>query len=113
MNDEILKNLDGLVRERQIVRHHHERWDGHGYPDKLKGEEIPLISRIVCVADAIDAMTTHRVYRMAQPLSFCLEQLRCSSGTQFDSTVVEVAIAAIEEGLIGTQAAPKMEQIRI
>lgn len=113
IGDEILKNLDGLVRERQIVRHHHERWDGHGYPDKLKGEEIPLISRIVCVADAIDAMTTHRVYRMAQPLSFCLEQLRCSSGTQFDSTVVEVAIAAIEEGLIGTQAAPKMEQIRI
>jgi HD-GYP domain-containing protein (c-di-GMP phosphodiesterase class II)/DNA-binding NarL/FixJ family response regulator len=111
IGDAILANLDGLGRERQIVRHHHERMDGFGYPDKLKGEEIPLTARIVCVADAIDAMTSHRVYRMAQPLSFCLEQLSCSSGTQFDSAVVEVAIAAIEEGLIDTQATSQMEQI--
>lgn len=111
IGDEILKNLDGLGRERQIVRHHHERMDGFGYPDKLKGEEIPLPARIVCVADAIDAMTSHRVYRMAQPLSFCLEQLRRSSGTQFDSAVVDVAIEAIEEGLIDTQATSQMERI--
>lgn len=110
IGDTILKNLDGLVRERQIVRHHHERWDGSGYPDKLKGEEIPLSARIVCVADAIDAMTSHRVYRLAQPLSFCLEQLRRGSGTQFDSQVVEVAVEAIEEGLIETQAAPERER---
>ena len=112
IGDSILKNLDGLVRERQIVRHHHERWDGTGYPDKLKGEEIPLPARIVCVADAIDAMTSHRVYRLAQPLSFCLEQLRRGSGTQFDSRVVEVAIESIEEGLIETQAAPELERAR-
>ncbi len=111
IGDAILKNLDGLGRERQIVRHHHERMDGFGYPDKLKGEEIPLTARIVCVADAIDAMTSHRVYRKAQPLSFCLEQLSRSSGTQFDSAVVEVAIEAIEEGLIDTQATSQMEQI--
>jgi HD-GYP domain-containing protein (c-di-GMP phosphodiesterase class II)/DNA-binding NarL/FixJ family response regulator len=111
IGDAILKNLDALVRERQIVRHHHERMDGFGYPDKLKGEEIPLTARIVCVADAIDAMTSHRVYRMAQPLSFCLEQLNRSSGTQFDSAVVEVAIKAIEEGLIDTQATTQMEQV--
>ncbi|ATX78575.1 HD-GYP domain, c-di-GMP phosphodiesterase class II (or its inactivated variant) [Mariprofundus aestuarium] len=111
IGDTILKNLDGLGRERQMVRHHHERMDGSGYPDKLKGEEIPLAARIVCVADAIDAMTSHRVYRTAQPLSFCIEQLRLNSGTQFDSAVVEVAIEAIEEGLIETQATSQMEQI--
>ncbi len=113
IGDEILRNLDGLGRERQMVRHHHERMDGFGYPDKLKGEEIPLTARIVCVADAIDAMTSHRVYRMAQPLSFCLDQLKRSSGTQFDSAVVEVAIEAIEEGLINTQTSTQMEQISI
>jgi len=112
IGDSILKNLDGLVRERQIVRHHHERWDGNGYPDRLKGEEIPLPARIVCVADAIDAMTSHRVYRLAQPLSFCLEQLQRGSGTQFDSQVVEVAIESVEEGLIETQAAPELERAR-
>ena len=111
IGDSILKNLDGLVRERQIVRHHHERIDGRGYPDRLKGDEIPLPARIVCVADAIDAMTSHRVYRLAQPLSFCLEQLERGSGTQFDSQVVEVAIEAVEEGLIETQADPELERV--
>jgi len=104
IGDSILRNMDTLAFERQIVRHHHERMDGYGYPDKLKGEGIPLIARIVCVADAIDAMTTHRVYRQAKPLSFCIEQLRQNSGTQFDTQVVEVAIAAIEEGHVSTQA---------
>jgi putative nucleotidyltransferase with HDIG domain len=107
IGDSILRNMDTLALERQIVRHHHERMDGHGYPDKLKGEGIPLIARIVCVADAIDAMTTHRVYRQARPLSFCIEQLRQNSGTQFDTQVVEVAIAAIEEGHVNTQAIPE------
>jgi len=104
IGDSILKHMDPLVRERQMVRHHHERMDGHGYPDRLKGEDIPFEARIVCVADAIDAMTTHRVYRMAKPLSFCLEQLKCNSGTQFDTGVVEVAIDAIEKGYVKTQA---------
>jgi len=105
MGDAILRHMDTLSRERLIVRHHHERIDGRGYPDKLSGDNIPLVARIVCVADSIDAMTTHRVYRMARPLSFCVEQLKMNSGTQFDAQVVEVAIAAIEEGRIHTQAA--------
>ncbi len=104
IGDAILRHMDALVRERQMVRHHHERMDGNGYPDRLKGEAIPLEARIVCVADAIDAMTTHRVYRMARPLSFCVEQLKRNSGTQFDSRVVEVALEAIELGEIKTQA---------
>jgi len=104
IGDAILKHMDSLARERQVIRFHHERIDGCGYPDKLKGEDIPLVARIVCVADSIDAMTTHRVYRQARPLSFCLEQLKQNSGTQFDAQVVEVAIAAIEAGHISTQA---------
>lgn len=105
LGDHLLKPVDMLVEERRIVRLHHERWDGRGYPDGLKGEAIPVEARIICVADAIDAMTTHRVYRQAQPLSFCIEQLQHNSGTQFDQAVVEVAIAAIEGGKIRTLAA--------
>ena len=104
IGDAILKNMDSLVRERLIVRHHHERWDGHGYPDKLGEQDIPFEARIVCVADAIDAMTTHRVYRMAKPISFCVEQLKNNSGIQFDPEVVEAAVAVIEHGAVQTQA---------
>lgn len=104
IGDSILKNMDTLVRERLIVRHHHERWDGKGYPDKIGGTEIPFEARIVCVADAIDAMTTHRVYRQAKPLSFCAEQLEFASGSQFDPQVVAVALEAIRQGNIFTQA---------
>ena len=107
IGDNILANMDPMVRERLMLRHHHERFDGFGYPDKLAGEGIPLEARIVCVADAIDAMTTHRVYRMARPLSFCLEQLKLNSGTQFDPQIAEVAIAAIERGAVRTQAEEK------
>ncbi|MDQ6996640.1 MAG: HD domain-containing protein [Mariprofundus sp.] len=104
IGDNILSNMDTMIRERLMLRHHHERYDGFGYPDKLAGEHIPFDARIVCVADAIDAMTTHRVYRMARPLSFSLEQLKNNSGTQFDPQVIEVAIAAIERGVVRTQA---------
>lgn len=104
IGDAILKNMDTLVRERLMVRHHHERWDGKGYPDGIGGEEIPFEARIVCVADAIDAMTTHRVYRMARPISFCLEQVKLGSGTQFDPQVVEAAVQVIEQGEVHTQA---------
>ncbi len=104
IGDAILNNMDTLARERLIVRHHHERWDGQGYPDKIGSTEIPFEARIVCVADAIDAMTTHRVYRQAKPLSFCAEQLEFASGTQFDPQVVAVALDAIKQGKINTQA---------
>jgi len=113
IGDAILKNMDTLARERLIVRHHHERMDGKGYPDGLIGDAIPFEARIVCVADSIDAMTSHRVYRMARPLSFCLEQLKSNSGTQFDAQVVDVAVSLIERGLIHTQAQsePDVEEI--
>ncbi|MDQ6988059.1 MAG: response regulator [Mariprofundaceae bacterium] len=104
IGDAILRHMDTLAYERQMVRHHHERIDGNGYPDRLKGDQIPFAARIVCVADAIDAMTSHRVYRMAQPMPFCVEQLKRNSGTQFDADVVAVALSVIDKGYVTTQA---------
>jgi len=66
-----------------LVRAHHERWDGSGYPDGLKGEEIPLGARIIHVADALDSMLTTRVYRAARPAAAALAELKAGVGTQF------------------------------
>src|SRR5437016_5189922 len=65
------------------IRHHHERYDGSGYPDGLKGEEIPLGARIIHVADALDSMLTTRTYRAARPATEALNELRQAAGTQF------------------------------
>jgi putative nucleotidyltransferase with HDIG domain len=79
--------------EQAIIRNHHERWDGKGYPDGLKGEEIPVLSRILFVADAFDAMNSSRAYRKALPHSTCIQELKNNSGTQFDPEVVEAALS--------------------
>jgi len=74
------------------VRHHHERWDGDGYPAGLSGEEIPLGARIIMVCDTIDAMTTARPYRDALPVSVVREELTKHRGTQFDASIVDVLV---------------------
>ncbi|WP_307326615.1 HD-GYP domain-containing protein [Evansella vedderi] len=79
-----------------IVRHHHERIDGRGYPSRLEGEDIPIGARIVAVADAYDAMTTDRSYRAAFTHSQALEIIRNNSGTQFDPKVVDAFIKSME-----------------
>jgi diguanylate cyclase (GGDEF)-like protein len=71
-----------------VVLHHHERWDGAGYPDRLRGEQIPLGARIIFVADAFDAMTSDRVYRPRRSVEEALAELRRCAGTQFDPTIV-------------------------
>jgi HD-GYP domain-containing protein (c-di-GMP phosphodiesterase class II) len=71
-----------------IIRHHHERWDGAGYPDGLSGEDIPIGARIICVADAFDAMTSDRPYRRAMSAEAAIEEVRRNSGSQFDPKVV-------------------------
>lgn len=85
-----------------IVRYHHERIDGKGYPDGLKGDEIPFMAKIVAVVDAFDAMTSDRQYRQKLPYEEAKEQLLANAGTQFDSEVVSHMIALLEsEGIIG------------
>lgn len=84
-----------------LVRHHHERFDGRGYPDGLAGADIPMGARIILVADSFDAMTSRRPYRQALGCGEALEELRRCSGTQFDTQVVEIfikAAATLEDG---------------
>ena len=72
-----------------IVKHHHERYDGHGYPAQLKGENIPYLARITAIADSFDAMTSHRTYREALPLDTVISELKSGEGTQFDPQLTE------------------------
>jgi putative nucleotidyltransferase with HDIG domain len=78
---------------RRFIRHHHERWDGKGYPDGLAGDDIPLGARIIAVADSYDAMTSDRPYRKALPHEVALIELRRGAGTQFDPVVVDAFLA--------------------
>jgi HD-GYP domain-containing protein (c-di-GMP phosphodiesterase class II) len=83
----------------QVIRHHHERFDGLGYPDGRKGEDIPLSARIFSVVDAYDAMTTDRSYRKALEAAEAAERLRAGAGSQFDSDVVKAFESLIAGGL--------------
>jgi HD-GYP domain-containing protein (c-di-GMP phosphodiesterase class II) len=87
-----------------VVRHHHERWDGDGYPDGLTGNEISLPSRIFAVIDAVDAITTARPYRLAQPWHVAVRELDAGAGMQFDPAVV-AAFHAHESSLRALVAA--------
>lgn len=89
--------MDPKVSE--AILYHHERYDGLGYPFGLAGEKIPILSRIILVADAFDAMTSTRAYQSALPVDFVVEEIRRNSGTQFDPTVVDVflELAAIDK----------------
>lgn len=97
---EILRHVRQLKDVVPGVRSHHEKYDGTGYPDRLKGEEIPLYARIIAVADTFDAMTTDRPYRKALSFATAVEELHRCSGTQFDPRVVEVFCRAYDEGEI-------------
>lgn len=79
-----------------VVRHHHEAWDGSGYPAGLRGEEIPLLARILTVADSYEAMTADRPYRAGMATSAAIAELRACSGTQFDPRVVEAFVEVVE-----------------
>ena len=73
-----------------MVKHHHERFDGRGYPSGLAGTDIPLIARIAAVADTFDAMTSKRTYRNSLPLDFVKEEIKKCSGTQFDPEIAGI-----------------------
>jgi ribonuclease P protein subunit RPR2 len=86
---QILRGIEFLGAAKSVVRHHHERWDGGGYPDGLRGEDIPLAARVFAVADTLDALTTDRPYRPASSLATAREVIDGVTGTQFDPAVVE------------------------
>jgi len=104
--ERILHSLGFLDRIRRVVRHHHERWDGGGYPDGLKGEEIPFLSRIMLLADSWDAITSGRPYRAARPRAEALDELKRGAGKQFDPTMVDVFVQMQEKAAAGQQPAP-------
>jgi HD-GYP domain-containing protein (c-di-GMP phosphodiesterase class II) len=95
----MLDRVGGLLGQvGEIVRSCHERWDGHGYPDRLAGEEIPLASRVVFCCDAYNAMTSERLYRPTLPENEALAELIANAGTQFDPRVVAAVVRVVEAG---------------
>ena len=92
---QILEPLTDFKEVRDIVYSHHERWDGTGYPRGLKGEQIPMGARIVCVVDAFHAIVSTRCYSKGRPIETAFEELRKCGGSQFDSKVVEAFISAL------------------
>jgi response regulator RpfG family c-di-GMP phosphodiesterase/putative methionine-R-sulfoxide reductase with GAF domain len=97
----ILGPLKFLGQVSEYVKHHHEAWDGSGYPQGLKGEAIPFPSRIITVADAYDAMTSSRPYRKAKSHAFAMEEIAAHAGRQFDPEVVKVFLEVMAVGRVG------------
>jgi putative nucleotidyltransferase with HDIG domain len=100
----IVGAVPGMERVLDGVRCHHERYDGKGYPDGLQGEEIPLLGRLMAIADTYSAMTTDRPYRKALPIEVALEEIRKNSGTQFDPLMVEAFLRAMSRRLSEEEA---------
>jgi putative two-component system response regulator len=98
IGDKLLEPLDLLAGARPIVRHHHERWDGGGYPDRLAEDAIPLGARIVAVADAIEVMSARQLYRRPRIRSEIVEELCAQRGVQWDPALVDHALDLIESG---------------
>ncbi len=95
--EEILRPIGQLQSLLPIIRHHHERIDGKGYPDGLKGEEIPLLARIICIADSFDSMTSDRPYRPAPPKEYAISEINKCSGTQFYTQAAEAFLRVLSK----------------
>ncbi len=98
IGERIVASVPFLHRIRPIVRAEHERWDGGGYPDGLKGEAIPIEARIIHACDALQAMSSDRPYRPAMPRSWIISEIRAQSGRQFDPHVADALLEVIEQG---------------
>lgn len=96
---DIISRLGLWDREMEIIRHHHERFDGKGYPDGIKGEQIPKLARILCVADVFDAMTSDRAYRNKMERKKVVEIIKMNSGTQFDPEAVTAFLEVSDQEL--------------
>jgi putative nucleotidyltransferase with HDIG domain len=98
--------LDDHAQAAPAIRHHHERFDGAGYPDGLAGEEIPLAARIIHVADAVDSMLTTRIYRPGRPPRAALAELHRESGTQFCPRCVAALVELVRGGVLESLGVP-------
>jgi HD-GYP domain-containing protein (c-di-GMP phosphodiesterase class II) len=92
----IIKDIPFLDKARELVLHHHERFDGNGYPDKLASQQIPIGARLISVADTFDTITTTRSYRAALTRKQAIDELLRFSGTQFCPTAVNAFIAGLQ-----------------
>jgi putative two-component system response regulator len=101
VGDRLLEPMDALAEVRPIVRHHHERWDGNGYPDGLAGVEIPLAARIIGLADSVEAMSGRRSYRAPLGRDAILAELRAGRAAQWDPALVDALVRLIETGVVG------------
>ena len=97
---EILQPIESLREMLPAVRWHHENWNGKGYPDRLKGEAIPLMARIVAVADTFDAITTSRPYQAAYEVKYAAELVTQLAGSRFDAKVVTAFLRAFQGGAL-------------
>jgi HD-GYP domain-containing protein (c-di-GMP phosphodiesterase class II) len=113
IGERILAKVEAYGEIAKVVRHHHERVDGFGYPDGLVGDEIPLMSRIICAADAYNAMTSDRPYRDAMLDSVARRRLLEAAGSQFDADVVDAFVEMLgpetEDYHIPTASVPMLE----
>ncbi len=102
----LLRTCPSLAPVARLVRHHHERWDGRGYPDRLRGRRIPLGARLIALADSLDAITSPRPYAPARSAGEAEAELRANAGTQFDPALVEVFLAMLPDAAGQKRAAP-------
>jgi putative nucleotidyltransferase with HDIG domain len=107
----IVDQIEFLKSLTPVILHHHEHWDGSGYPMGLSGEDIPLLARILCVADAFDAMTTKSSYKKRMPFATARKELEANVGTHFDPRVVGALLEALDKqalaGATGLLVAPE------
>ncbi len=102
--EQILRPMESdqrIARISKIIRHHHERYDGKGYPDGLKGTDIPHLSRIIAIADSYDAMTSDRPYRKGLDISIAMDEIRKNSGSQFDPILAEKFVSLMKKPASG------------
>ncbi len=108
----ILDKINFLKEVKNVVKYHHERWDGTGYPDGLKGEEIPILARIIQLVDSFDAIISKRAYKEAESIAFAINEIQKCAGTQFEPKLVEEFVKLYEMGLIKKNV-PSLSSIKL